>query len=336
MYMVYEHGGDVYRNKVRLDFSVNTNPLGMSKNVKKAIAENIEQFGIYPDAMCINLRNAIAEKEQVGIDNVLCSNGAAEMIFAVVRAVMPKKSLLLAPTFSEYERALKSVSSQICYYYLKEENDFELQDDFIDYLDDIDMVFICNPNNPVGKVADKKTAQHIAEVCSERNIVCVFDECFMDLSDGFSMKEKVPVIKAFTKTYAMAGLRLGYMIADTDFVCDVQRQLPMWNVSAAAQIGGITAINDNDYLEKGKQIIREEREFLIGELKNLGFKVFNSDVNFILFKGSVGLDKSLLKREILIRNCGNFNGLDEGFYRIAVKKHDENAEFIRELGDICG
>ena len=110
----------------------------------------------------------------------------------------------------------------------------------------------------------------------------------------------------------------------------------MWNVSAAAQIGGITAINDNDYLEKGKKIIREEREFLIGELKNLGFKVFNSDVNFILFKGSVGLDKSLLKREILIRNCGNFNGLDEGFYRIAVKKHDENAEFIRELGDICG
>ena len=136
--MVYEHGGDIYRNKVRLDFSVNTNPLGMSENVKKAIAENIEQFGIYPDAMCVNLRNAIAEKEQVGVDNVLCSNGAAEMIFAVVRAVMPKKSLLLAPTFSEYERALKSVGSQIYYYYLKEENDFELQDDFIDYLDDID------------------------------------------------------------------------------------------------------------------------------------------------------------------------------------------------------
>jgi hypothetical protein len=147
--MVYEHGGDIYRNKVRLDFSVNTNPLGMSENVKKAIAENIEQFGIYPDAMCVNLRNAIAEKERVGADNVICSNGAAEMIFAVVRAVMPKKTLLLAPTFSEYERALKSVGSQICYYYLKEENDFELQDDFIDYLDDINMVFICNPNNPV-------------------------------------------------------------------------------------------------------------------------------------------------------------------------------------------
>jgi len=93
--------------------------------LKKAIAENIEQFGIYPDAMCVNLRNAIAEKERVGVDNVLCSNGAAEMIFAVVRAVMPKKTLLLAPTFSEYERTLKSVGSQICYYYLKEENDFD-------------------------------------------------------------------------------------------------------------------------------------------------------------------------------------------------------------------
>ena len=106
--MVYEHGGDIYRNKVRLDFSVNTNPLGMSENVKKAIAENIEQFGIYPDAMCINLRNAIAEKEQVGIDNVLCSNGAAEMIFAVVRAVMPKKTLLLALHFRSTRGHLKA------------------------------------------------------------------------------------------------------------------------------------------------------------------------------------------------------------------------------------
>ena len=248
--MVYEHGGDVYRNKVRLDFSVNTNPLGMSKNVKKAIAENIEQFGIYPDAMCINLRNAIAEKEQVGVDNVLCSNGAAEMIFAVVRAVMPKKSLLLAPTFSEYERALKSVGSQICYYYLKEENDFELQDDLLIIL--MILIWFSYAIRIIlsEKLQIKKRLKYIAEVCGERKIVCVFDECFMDLADGYSMKEKVPVIKAFTKTYAMAGLRLGYMIADTDFVCDVQRQLPMWNVSAAAQIGGITTINDNDYLEK--------------------------------------------------------------------------------------
>lgn len=336
MYMVYEHGGDIYRNKVRLDFSVNTNPLGMSDNVKSAIEENIDKFGIYPDAMCVKLRNAIAEREQVSIDNVLCSNGAAEMIFAVVRAVMPKKALLIAPTFSEYERALKSVGSQIRYYYLKEENNFELQSDFIDYLDDVDMVFICNPNNPVGKIADEKLINDIANSCVKKKIVCVFDECFMDLADGYSMKGKMPVIKAFTKTYAMAGIRLGYMIADTEFICSVQKQLPMWNVSAVAQIGGIAALNDNDYLENGKKIIKEEREFLSNELKNLGFKVFDSDVNFILFKGNVGIDKELLKREILIRNCGNFNGLDESFYRIAVKTHDENVKFIRELGDICG
>lgn len=334
--MVYEHGGDIYRNKIKLDFSVNTNPLGISNNVKKAIEENCEKFGIYPDAMCVELRNAIAEKEQVDIENVICSNGAAEMIFAVVRAVMPKKSLLIAPTFSEYERALKSVGSQIKYYCLKEENNFEFRSDFIDYLDDIDMVFVCNPNNPVGKIADENLINNIAYTCRAKKIVCVFDECFMDLADGYSMKEKMPVIKAFTKTYAMAGIRLGYMVADTEFVCSVQKQLPMWNVSSVAQIGGIAALNDNDYLEKGKKIIKEEREFLSNELKKLGFKVFNSDVNFILFKGNRGLESKLLKKEILIRNCGNFKGLDESFYRMAVKTHSENEEFIRELGDICG
>ena len=141
----------------------------------------------------------------------------------------------------------------------------------------------------------------------------------------------------FGKLYKKPFIGDGIKPIKYDNIADSIKLMYMTSViSAAAQIGGITAINDNDYLEKGKKIIREEREFLIGELKNLGFKVFNSDVNFILFKGSVGLDKSLLKREILIRNCGNFNGLDEGFYRIAVKKHDENAEFIRELGDICG
>ncbi len=126
-----------------------------------------------------------------------CSNGAAEMIFAVVRAVMPKNRFVGTYIFRVREGIKKAWVRKIYYYYLKEENDFELQDDFIDYLDDIDMVFICIRIILSEKLQIKKKAQHIAEVCAEREIVCVFDECFMDLSDGYSMKEKVPVIKRF-------------------------------------------------------------------------------------------------------------------------------------------
>ena len=127
----FEHGGDIYRNSVRLDFSVNTNPLGISEKVKNAVLSSANCFDVYPDMEYTSLRNAIAEHEGVSVKNVVCSNGAAEMIFAVVRAVMPKRALLIAPTFSEYERALISVGCEIEYYTLTEENGFCIESDFL-------------------------------------------------------------------------------------------------------------------------------------------------------------------------------------------------------------
>lgn len=332
----FEHGGDIYRNSVRLDFSVNTNPLGISEKVKNAVLSSADSFGVYPDTEYTELRNAIADKEGVDAENVVCSNGAAEMIFAVVRAVMPKRALLIAPTFSEYERALKSVGCGIEYYTLTEENGFCIESDFLERLSGIDMVFVCNPNNPTGNITEKSIMERAADICAENNIVCVVDECFMDLAQGYSMKGRLPVIKAFTKTYAMAGLRLGYMIGDTKFCGDTKKQLPAWNVSAVAQSAGLAALGDEEYLIKSREIIKTEREYLSTELKKIGFKVFKSETNFILIKGTRGIDQALLDRGILVRCCDNFRGLDGSFYRIAVKTHGENAELIRELGDICG
>ena len=332
----FEHGGDIYRNSVRLDFSVNTNPLGINEKVKNAVLSSVDSFGVYPDTEYTALRKAIAEHEGVDAENVVCSNGAAEMIFAVVRAVMPKRALLIAPTFSEYERALKSVGCEIEYYTLLEENGFCIESDFLERLTGIDMVFVCNPNNPTGNITEKSIMERAADICAENNIICVVDECFMDLAQGYSMKGRLPVIKAFTKTYAMAGLRLGYMIGDTKFCRDIKKQLPMWNVSAVAQAAGLAALGDEEYLIKSREIIKTEREYLSTELKKIGFKVFKSETNFILIKGARGIDQALLDRGILVRCCDNFRGLDGSFYRIAVKTHGENAELIRELGDICG
>ena len=326
----FEHGGRVRGRNIRLDFSVNTNPLNIEENVKKAAAN--ADYGVYPDASYTNLKNAITEHENVSAENIAVSNGASEMIFAAVRAVMPKKAVIVAPTFSEYERALLSVGCDVEYYETTEENNFAIGADFADKLSGADMAFICNPNNPTGTLCDAEILSAIAE----KNITCIVDECFLDFTDGESAKGKLPVIKAFTKTHAMAGLRLGYMIADEGFIQKVNEQLPAWNVSAAAEAAGIAAIKNDGYIKKAKEIIKTEREYLCFELLHLGFKTFKSDANFILVKGQDGVGEALLKRGILIRECDNFRGLDGRFYRIAVKTHAENEILIKELGDILG
>ncbi|MBQ2663402.1 MAG: aminotransferase class I/II-fold pyridoxal phosphate-dependent enzyme [Clostridia bacterium] len=326
----FEHGGNVCGKNIRLDFSVNTNPLGLNTKIKEAALSAADKYGVYPDAEYADLKSAIASYEGVSASNVAVSNGASEMIFAAVRAVMPKKALLIAPTFSEYERALLSVGCEIDYYALKEENDFETGADILNVLDNYDMTFICNPNNPTGRLCNGD----IMDKMAQSKCVCIADECFLDFTDGTSVKGKMPVIRAFTKTHAMAGLRLGYMIADEDFTEKINANFPAWNVSAPAAAAGIAATEQHEYVAKAKQLIKTEREYLRTELTRLGFKVFPSDANFLLIKGKERIAEKLLSRGIFIRECDNFRGLDTHYYRIAVKTHEENEMLINELTTI--
>ena len=321
----FEHGGN--GKNIKIDFSVNTKPLGLNTKIKKAALSAADKYGVYPDAEYADLKSAIASYEGVSASNVAVSNGASEMIFAAVRAVMPKKALLIAPTFSEYERALLSAGCEIDYYALKEENDFEIGEDILNVLDSYDMTFICNPNNPTGRLCNGD----IMDKMAQSDCVCIADECFLDFTDGTSVKGKMPAIRAFTKTHAMAGLRLGYMIADEDFTEKINANLPAWNVSAPAAAAGIAAADCHEYLTEAKRLIKTEREYLKTELTHLGFKVFPSDANFLLIKGKERIGEKLLTRGILIRECANFRGLDTHYYRIAVKTHEENEMLIAIL-----
>lgn len=331
----FEHGGDIYRNNVCLDFSANINPFGMPTAARSAVIENIDRLSDYPDPECETLCRAIAGKEGVREDNILCGNGAADLIFSVVRAVKPGCALLIAPTFSEYEKALQSVGCRIKYFVLNEENGFVLTESFLDFLTDIDMVFICNPNNPVGNVIDVGLMDRILKKCAQNDITAVVDECFMDfVPDGYSVKGKAIVIKAFTKLYAMAGIRLGYMIGDAGIIRDTKMAMQSWSVSTAAQIVGMAAVADTEYTEKSVKYINEERGFLIEELKELNFDVYGSQANFVFFKGDTKTYNELLKKGILIRSCENFRGLDNRFYRAAVKMHEENIILINALKEL--
>lgn len=332
----FEHGGDIYKNKVRLDFSSNINPFGMPESAALSIVKNVDKLSVYPDAECAALRSAIAKSENVRPENILCGNGAAELIFAVVRAIRPRRALLISPTFSEYERALSGVDCDIKYFALNEENGFVLTERFLDFLKNIDMVFICNPNNPVGNVLDIGLMDKILEKCRENDITAVVDECFMDfVNDGYSAKGSSVVIKAFTKLYAMAGLRLGYMIGDSKIIKDTKNAMPPWSVNGAVQIAGIAALGDTEYKKKSVEYINGERFFLLGELKKCGFEIYGSQANFVFFKGDTKLYNELLKKGILIRQCGNFRGLDDRFYRAAVRLREENTELIKAIEEIA-
>ena len=335
----YVHGGDVYRYPQVMDFSANINPLGTPEAVIRAAQDSMLQVAHYPDAYQERLKKALSEYEQVPQKWLICGNGAAELIFVLAQTIKPKKALIPAPTFAEYEQALKGVGCEIIYEELKEENGFQMGTETLDHLtEDLDILFLCNPNNPTGLLTDGKLLEQIAQKCREKEIWLVVDECFLDFvknSETFTLKRnlepgrKLFILKAFTKIYAMAGLRLGYGIcAEEAFLDQMEQHLQPWNVSIPAQEAGIAALREEEYVKKAIDLIEKERRYLIQELGKIGFYVYDSQANYIFFEADPELHRKLLEEKVMIRDCSNYPGLSAGYYRIAVRTHKENEKLL--------
>ncbi len=337
------HGGDVYRNDVRIDFSVNLNPVPMPQQVIDAAIRGFSEIQQYPDPLHQELKEKIASYEKVSADEVICGSGASELIMAVCHAFRPRKALITAPCYAGYSRALAAINAEIVEYSLSAEKDFALDEGFADALtDDIDIVFIADPNNPNGKLIDADIKRKIADICQKKEITLVIDECFLPLTarglTACAPEDMALHLRAFTKTFAIPGIRAGYMIShDTGRLTAVSRHLPEWNMSVIASRTGEAAaeiLRDTDYLASSNSIIAGERAYLSDELEDLGFRVYESDTNYILFRGRADLYDRLLDRGILIRKCANFSGLDESFFRIAVRTHEDNEQLTQVLREI--
>ncbi len=336
------HGGDIYRNDIELDFSVNINPFGAPESVKKALMLAAGKIENYPDINCEKLRKALAVKLGVKEDLIIFGNGASELFNAITFALRPEKVLIAEPAFSGYRRAALAAGSDVISYRLPEENDFALDEGILSEInDETDLVFIADPNNPNGKTAYRELVEKILKRALEKKAAVVLDECFITLSgraadDSFIKRtDEFPnlcVVRSFTKTYAIPGVRLGYMLSsDEELRKKIQLGLGEWNVSVLAQEAGLAALDEDDYLEKSIEYIKKERNCLIEELGKIGYNCIDSDADFIMFKGEKGLDRKLLASKILIRNCSDYEGLGEGWYRIAVKKHDDNLKLINAI-----
>ena len=343
------HGGDVYsaRQKMKqepLDFSANINPMGMPPGAVRAAADALQQCTQYPDPLCRELRAALAAYEGIPAEQIVCGNGAADLIFRIVAATHPRRALLLAPTFAEYEQALRSMDCSIAYFPLQESEGFVLPEAFLQQLTpEINLLFLCNPNNPTGRTVPPALLREIWKRCEEAGILLVVDECFNEflehperntLKGVLKPGTNAVILKAFTKSFAMPGLRLGYglcgnkSLAERIFFCGQP-----WGVSIPAQAAGIAALQEQGYLERMRRLIQTERRWLSENLARLGLCVFPSEANYILFRTEteIPLRERMEQHSVLIRACGNYRGLDDRYYRIAVRGHGENEHLIAAL-----
>lgn len=349
LYMKNAHGGNIYRDPVKLDYSVNLNPLGTPKSVIQAAASGASELWRYPDPEQTSLRRALAEVLNIPKDYLIFGNGAAELIDSYVSALKPARVLVPEPSFSEYRRALEAHGSQVVELPLLPEEAFCLPEDRLQERlsdGDISVVMLCSPNNPNGSMISPDVLHKILTACLEKKVHVFLDECFIMLSDypenavGGELLESFPnlfVLRSFTKSFAVPGLRLGYgMTADSGLLMAMRKTVQPWNISVPAEKAGIAALQETAYLEKAVRVIRQERCYLEACLQDHGFSVYLSESNYLLFQAPKWLCARLLERGILIRDCANYRGLSEGWFRIAVRRHEDNLVLAKALDEICG
>ena len=362
------HGGNIYKifrekniDKI-LDYSSNINPYGLPENLKKEIFEKLFVLERYPDPDYIELREKIAEKNNLNIENIIVGNGATEIIFLFMKILSPKKVLIVSPTFGEYERAIKAStladdSLEINYFELKEAENFVLNIKNLEteLENNYDLLILCNPNNPTGQFLKLKKIEEILKICEQKNTKLFVDEAFVEFVEDWENesiinskenKENLFIIRAFTKFFAIPGLRLGYGICfNNNLLKKMLEKKEPWSVNNIADLAGKTVLDDENYIQKTKEWIKDQKKYMYENLNKIeGLRAYKTEVNFILLKIEdnlleKGLDvknlrKKMLEKGILIRDASNFIYLDKHYFRLAIKDKLNNEKVIETLTSI--
>ena len=362
------HGGNIYKifrekniDKI-LDYSSNINPYGLPENLKKEIFEKLFVLERYPDPDYIELREKIAEKNNLNIENIIVGNGATEIIFLFMKLLSPKKVLIVSPTFGEYERAIKAStladdSVEINYFELKETENFVLNVKNLEteLENNYDLLILCNPNNPTGQFLKLKKLEEILKICEQKNTKLFIDEAFVEFVEDWENesiinskenKENLFVIRAFTKFFAIPGLRLGYGICfNKNLLKKMLEKKEPWSVNNIADLAGKTVLDDENYIQKTKEWIKDQKKYMYENLNKIeGLRAYKTEVNFILLKiednllekdlDVKNLRKKMLEKGILIRDASNFIYLNKHYFRLAIKDKLNNEKVIETLTSI--
>lgn len=347
---VFPHGGNVFAvarllgvpPEDILDFSASINPLGPPPGVRTAVTAAFDRLAHYPDSACTELAEALACHHGCEPANVCIGNGSTELIYLLPRLVTGRRALIIAPTFSDYAQALRQAGWEHDYYVLPSDDGFPLSLGAVrnELAKGYGLLFLCNPGNPTGRLYGKDQVADLLDICRSAGTLLVVDEAFMDFCEEESVKRLViasgagVVLRSMTKFYGFPGIRLGYALAASSLTERlVTLRLP-WSVNTLAQAAGLAALADGGHALRSRACIAEERAFLMTELAKLpGVRVWPGAANYLLarFDGGMtaaALQERLLPERILIRDCGNFHGLDGRFFRVAVRSREDNERLL--------
>ncbi len=354
------HGGNLYNIEREygipagdiIDFSVNLNPIGTPDEIKKIIADNLDEITRYPDPDYIECRKSIASHHGLPYKYITTGNGATELIFLYCRVLKPARALIIAPAFSEYRRALESVKAEISYFELKEKDNFKTDVESLknEISRGYDLVVICNPNNPSGTLISKDDMMSIAEHSLNHGCRILLDESFVEFCFtgtaqlsvvGEQIPENIFVVRSLTKIFSLPGLRLGYGISfDDDLNRKLAERKEPWSVNVLAAKSANFLPDALSYFEETRRVVFEENNFILQNIKNISWlKTFSSPVNYMIVKilsemTSAQLAGEMIKKNVMIRDASNFQYLNEKFIRIAVKDRESNQKLIDALKEI--
>lgn len=348
----YGHGGDLWTaeetfgrpKELFLDFSSNMNPLGPPSIVKQILSEAWQDIVKYPDPAVRELRAKLARKYNIPMESILVGNGAAELIDLTARVLKPGVTGLARPSFSEYEEAIHKSGGKTHNIPLKSAHHFELQlEDVEAAYRHVELFFLGHPNNPTGRLIPRQVLNFLVE--SKRSVV--LDEAFMDfvpdeqehsLLQAASTHRQLYVIRSMTKFYSIPGIRLGFMVAHPDAIRAIRKQQVQWSVNYLAQRIGAAVLEDSAYEETSRLWLQEEKLWLASQLEKLGLEVVEGEVNYILFSFPEALgvtvkhaQRKMGEQGILIRDASLFEGLDERYCRVAIRRREDNERLIEGL-----
>jgi len=351
-----QHGGDVFAvarslgipPERILDFSASINPLGMAPGVREALANCLERLLHYPDKGAAELRDCLASYHGVSAGQIAVANGSTELIHLMPRLVGGNRALIVAPAFAEYASALEKSGWQIDYLTLKSADSFALSLPALQekLAERYDLLFICNPGNPTGALIPKSDIARVLGLCQESGTFLVLDEAFIDFCEEDSAKDliggfgRAVLLRSMTKFFAIPGLRLGYAIGALETIDAIGALQDPWSVNTAAQVAGIASLSDAAYCERTRSYVAAERDRLASALARFpSLDIFPSRANYLLLQirngsSAAQLRSRLLEKGCMIRDCGNFEGLDGSFFRVAVRLREENERLVELLDGI--
>ena len=330
-------------NPQMIDFSSNVNPLGCHPGVKRYLKKQLDLISEYPDPSSSDLRANLAWFTGVRKKQIVVGNGATEIIYNFCKTFLNKKTPILIPipTFSEYEVSAKLCECKISFFKTMDLSK-NLQK-FIMKIPRNGCIFICNPNNPTGVLIKKKEMLKIISAAKKKSSLVFIDETFIELvpeSNESLIKyiknyENLFILRSLTKSFGLAGIRIGYGVSNSQIIDPLQKIKIPWNVSYMAQRAASAAICYHPFLEKTCKLIKKEKDFISSNLaKSKKFTCCDSSTNFILVKTKIKsrlLQKKLQRKKILIRDCSTFRGLNQNYIRIAVKTRKENIKLVKAL-----